>query len=148
MTLNSTSPFAAPLIDPAFMKERSDVAILREAVKAAHRFVSAPVWQSLIVAPFASAVPTTTDAEIERYITNEANTFRHPMGTARIARASENTGVVGPDLLVKHVQGLRIVDASVFVSSFIALVQSRPELTLCIASYFWCSSASTSVRDC
>lgn len=151
MTLNSTSPFVAPLIDPAFMQEPADVAILREAVKAAHRFVSAPTWQSLIVAPFAAAVPTITDADIEVYIMNQVNTFRHPMGTARMARASESVGVVGPELLVKNVEGLRIVDASVFVS-YVTRGVSPPELTCGIrtlaASHLWCPSASTSVRGC
>lgn len=113
--LASPSAFDAPLIDPAFMQTPSDLAILTEAVKAAHRFASAPMWRDFIIGPFAGAVNTTTDADIHAYIRSMATTFRHPMGTARMGSAHDSTGVVGPDLRVRNVIGLRIVDASIFV---------------------------------
>ncbi|KAI0684746.1 aryl-alcohol oxidase-like protein [Cerioporus squamosus] len=122
--LASASAFEAPIIDPAFMHTPSDLAILTEAVKAAHRFTSAPVWTDFIIRPFTGAVNTTTDADIHAYIRSMVTTFRHPMGTARMSSAHDSSGVVGPDLLVRNVSGLRIVDASIFPHIFGAHLQA------------------------
>ena len=115
MKLASASPFDAPLIDPAFMQTRSDLATLTEAVKAAHRFAAAPAWKDFVITPFVDALNTTTDAEIHAYIAEQVATFRHPMGTARISTSEAGSGVVDSKLLVENVVGLRIVDASIFV---------------------------------
>ncbi|OJT08261.1 Pyranose dehydrogenase [Trametes pubescens] len=122
--LASASAFDAPLIDPAFMQTESDMAILTEAVKAAHRFVGAPAWKDFIIAPFKDAVQTTADDEIRAYIRNMIATFRHPMGTATMSATHDAAGVVNPDLRVKNVSGLRIVDASVFPHIFGAHLQA------------------------
>ncbi|THU96263.1 aryl-alcohol oxidase-like protein [Dendrothele bispora CBS 962.96] len=110
--LTSSCPFDAPLIDPNFMSVDSDMVILTEAVKAAYRFADAQAWQGLIMEPFGGKLNTTED--IQNYIRDLAMTLRHPVGTARMSSAEDNAGVVGPDLRVKSVEGLRIADASIF----------------------------------
>ncbi|KAI0674672.1 aryl-alcohol oxidase-like protein [Trametes maxima] len=122
--LASSSTFDAPLIDPAFMRTESDLAILTEAVKAAHHFVAAPAWKDFIIAPFSEAAKTTTDTDIHAYIRKMVATFRHPMGTAAMSSTQDSKGVVNPDLRVKNVKGLRIVDASVLPHIFGAHLQA------------------------
>ncbi len=58
-----------------------------------------------------------TDEEIKAAIRNNAISIWHPSCTARMSAYNATDGVVNPDLTVKGVSGLRIVDASVFVSS-------------------------------
>ena len=116
MSLSSASAFDAPLIDPGFLKTESDLLILTEAVKAAHRFTSSPAWDDYIIESFGDSANTTSDEAIATYIRQQAETFRHPIGTARIAGLNDSGGVISSDLLVKGVHGLRIVDASIFVS--------------------------------
>ena len=65
----------------------------------------------LCYVPFA-----TTDADIDNYIRGISSTVFHPVGTAAMSRSSSKSGVVDQNLLVKGADGLRIVDASVFVS--------------------------------
>ncbi|KAK7039155.1 hypothetical protein VNI00_010059 [Paramarasmius palmivorus] len=110
--LTSSSPFDAPLIDPNFMDMESDMVILTEAVKAAYRFAAAQTWQGFIIEPFGPRLNTTED--IHNHIRNLAMTLRHPVGTARMSSAKDTAGVVGPDLRVKKVEGLRVADASIF----------------------------------
>ncbi|KAG7089809.1 hypothetical protein E1B28_011458 [Marasmius oreades] len=112
VALTSSSPFDAPLIDPNFLDAQSDMVILTEAVKAAYRFTTAKPWQDFIIKPFGPVLNTTED--IQNHIQNLAMTLRHPVGTARMSSAQDESGVVGPDLQVKKVEGLRIVDASIF----------------------------------
>ena len=54
-----------------------------------------------------------TPAEIEDFVRRRVNTLYHPTCTARMAKR-EDGGVVDEQLKVYGVQGLRVVDASVF----------------------------------
>lgn len=56
---------------------------------------------------------TATTAEIEDFVRRRLNTLFHPTSTARMAKR-EDGGVVDEELKVYGVQGLRVVDASVF----------------------------------
>jgi len=49
---------------------------------------------------------------------NIASFGAHAVGTASMSPKGVSWGVVDPDLTVKKVQGLRIVDASVLASTF------------------------------
>ncbi|MCY1371720.1 Choline oxidase [compost metagenome] len=47
------------------------------------------------------------------YIRQTAKTVFHPAGTARMGAADDRMAVVGPDLKVRGIEGLRVCDASV-----------------------------------
>ncbi|PPR01666.1 hypothetical protein CVT26_013107 [Gymnopilus dilepis] len=110
VSINSSNPFAPPLIQPNLLDTEFDVAALREGVRAAHRFAAAPVWADYILAPVNNA---TTDTEIEAFLRSSVGTLFHPVGTAAMTPKNAGFGVVDPDLTVKGVAALRIVDASV-----------------------------------
>ncbi|KAF8825939.1 hypothetical protein HHX47_DHR6000663 [Lentinula edodes] len=111
VTINSTNPFDAPLIDPGLLSAEVDIHILREAIRTAHKFVEAAAWSDYILQDLTNA---TTDAEIDEFIRNNAVSFFHPVSTSAMSPfGTTDWGVVDPDLRVKGVNGLRIVDASV-----------------------------------
>lgn len=119
VTLNSTNPFAPPVIDPGLLRDEFDRVVLREAIKLAIQFTQAPVWSDYVIGPtggLAIALNATTnlDGAIDQYVTNHTGTIWHPVGTASMSPVGAPWGVVDPDLKVKKVTGLRIVDASVF----------------------------------
>jgi len=58
---------------------------------------------------------TITDEEIIEFIKYNAETSYHPVGTARIG-VDEKDSVIDIDLKVHGIQGLRIIDASIFPS--------------------------------
>ena len=62
-----------------------------------------------------SLANATTDDLLDEFIRNNAGTAAHPVGTASMSSRNASYGVVDPDLKVKGVAGLRIVDASVLV---------------------------------
>ena len=113
--LQSTNPFDKPLIDPNYLTTDFDIVTLRESVRAIKRFVAAPAWADYVVSPF-GPLSATSDADIDNYIRGIATTVFHPVGTAAMSCSSSESGVVDENLLVKGADGLRIVDASVFVS--------------------------------
>ncbi|KAF8066493.1 aryl-alcohol oxidase precursor [Lyophyllum atratum] len=110
VTLNSSDPFAAPLINPNFLSSEPDISIMREGIHAARRFAAAPAWADYIVSSTNNA---TTDAELDEFIRGSASSFFHPVGTSSMSPRGAGHGVVDPDLRVKGVVGLRVVDASV-----------------------------------
>lgn len=119
--LASTNPFDKPIIDPQYLTTDFDIFTMREAVKAVIRFSQASAWSDYIVGPFSSAFQAaanaTDDSIIDQYVRETTTTIFHPVGTASMGPFNSPNGVVGPDLRVKGATGLRIVDASVFVST-------------------------------
>ena len=102
------------------------MAVLRQAIKLAVNYTTAPVWSGYVMGPapnLATALNSTNlDAALNTYIAQSANSIWHPVGTSSMSPASASWGVVNPDLTVKNVAGLRIVDASIFVSASLFLL--------------------------
>ena len=92
---------------------------MRHAVRSVQRFMSSPVWDGFLIRPAFSA---NTDEELDRYIRSSAAGAVHPVGTAAMSARGSGWGVVDPDLLVKGIAGVRIVDASVLVGAFLVFI--------------------------
>ncbi|KAG6916937.1 hypothetical protein DXG01_004624 [Tephrocybe rancida] len=114
LTINSTNPFDPPLIDPALLKDESDRRMMRAALRHAFKFVTAPALANYVIGPAGDLANATTDAQLDAYMDAEAGTFFHPTGTAAMSPKGAKNGVLDPDLKVKKISGLRVVDASVF----------------------------------
>ncbi|MEW4449649.1 GMC family oxidoreductase N-terminal domain-containing protein [Qipengyuania sp. JC766] len=106
------SPDAAdpPRIDPAFLSDERDLAVLRAGVRLSHRIASAP--------PLSDYEPQDRypielddDAALDELIRNRADTVYHPVGTCRMG--SDADSVVDPTLKARGVERLWIADASV-----------------------------------
>lgn len=115
--INSIDPFDHPLIDPQILTSIFDVYAMVQSIKGAQQFIQAPAFQGYIGNPFGTLANATTDLELAVYAAENAITVNHPSGTCQMASSTSNDGVVDSQLRVKGVSGLRIVDASVFVSN-------------------------------
>ncbi|KAJ6600958.1 aryl-alcohol oxidase-like protein [Mycena vulgaris] len=113
LNINSSSPFAYPAIDPAYFTTAFDIDTAVHAIKTLKKFLSTSAWDGFLAAPFPAVAALTTDAAIEEYVRTWSTTIKHPTSTATISKKSDKGGVVGPDLLVKGVKGVRVVDASI-----------------------------------
>ncbi|KAJ7267567.1 aryl-alcohol oxidase-like protein [Mycena haematopus] len=111
VTLQSNDSLSDPLIDPNLLSSPVDLFIMREAVKSVLRFVAAPAWQDFVIS--VSGCCLDGDDEIDDFIRVNGGTVYHPSGTAKMSPKGATWGVVDPDLSVKGLNGLRIVDLSV-----------------------------------
>lgn len=116
--VRSANPLDTPVIDPAFLDSEFDIFAMRSALKSARRFLAGPAWKGYVIAPAGPFANATTDALLDAYARESSFTTAHPVGTAAMSFKGATYGVVDPDLRVKGVSGLRIIDASVFVSLF------------------------------
>lgn len=116
MKLASSDPFEFPLIDPAFLSSNFDAQVMVYAIKAARRFVQTSPWAGFILDRFGDVGMAQTDDEIAAAARANIETIWHPTSTARMSPKDAAWGVVDSQLLVKGTSGLRVVDASVFVS--------------------------------
>lgn len=91
-----------------------------QSMKDAQEFFAASAWQTDVKpVPFGDLASATTDDLLAEYARNNAITESHPSGTARMSPDNATWGVVDSKLRVKGAQGIRVIDASVFVSDTI-----------------------------
>ncbi|KAF7357765.1 Alcohol oxidase [Mycena venus] len=113
ITLNTSDPLAPPLINPNLLASEFDIFIMRYAVRSALRFAASKPWADYVIAPPVGVNNTSTDDELDDYIRQNAGSVFHPVGTASVSPVGAKFGVVDPDLSVKGLTGLRVVDLSV-----------------------------------
>ena len=92
-----------------------DVRAMIESVQASQRFVAAEPWNNTLTGPYIDSINATTPEGIREYMSLWATTIKHPFCTARLS-GNKGEGVADGKLLLKKAKGVRIVDASVFVS--------------------------------
>lgn len=114
--IRSNNPIDAPLIDPNWLSHDFDIQALVEGYRVAKRFYSAPAWNGYILAPATPDPDTIPIADYHKFLRESTGTTSHACGTAAMSARNAKHGVVDPDLRVKGVKGIRVVDASVFVS--------------------------------
>ena len=109
--LASADPLAAPLIDPNFLAERDDMDRLIRGFKLMRHILSQPALARFGARELPVSAQAQSDAQIEQFIRNHADTIYHPVGSCRMGPGAMD--VVDAQLRVHGLQGLRVVDASV-----------------------------------
>ena len=109
--LDSADPRAAPRIDPNFLGETEDLERMVTGFKHMRHILGQPALASLGGRELGASTQARSDAEIEQFIRNFADTIYHPVGTCRMG--SGPMDVVDSSLRVRGAQGLRVVDASI-----------------------------------
>ena len=109
--LESKDPMAAPLIDPNFFGQRDDMDRMIQGFKHMRNILTQPALAEIGGRELAASIGAKTDAQIEHFIRDHADTIYHPVGSCRMGKGTFD--VVDAQLRVRGLQGLRVVDASI-----------------------------------
>ncbi|MEM8536302.1 MAG: choline dehydrogenase [Pseudomonadota bacterium] len=112
--LRSADPRAAPSIFFNYMSEDSDWRDFRRCIR-----LTREIFAQEAFAPFARheiqpGDDAQSDAAIDDFIREHAESAYHPCGTCRIGRIDDPEAVVDPEGRVIGVGGLRVADSSIF----------------------------------
>jgi choline dehydrogenase len=91
--------------------EGFDLRMMVECAKLSREVLAQKAFDPYRGAPIFPKRDDLSDAELEAFIRAKAETIYHPVGTCRMG--SDEASVVDPQLRVRGVEGLRVIDASV-----------------------------------
>jgi 4-pyridoxate dehydrogenase len=109
--LSSSDPSAAPLIHQNFLSSPRDWQSLRAGFRVARNLAAQSSMVPFVGAEFFPGPKCESDDEIDEHIRKTSITVHHPAGTCRMG--VDAASVVDPQLRVRGINGLRVVDASV-----------------------------------
>jgi choline dehydrogenase-like flavoprotein len=109
--LSSADPAAAPLIDPNYWSEDYDRVRALKGLRLAREIMRQPALKPFVLAERLPGPELESDEALTRYAYRSCKTDHHPVGTCAMGSGPE--AVVTPDLRLRGLLGLRVVDASV-----------------------------------
>ena len=114
VTLRSADPAEVPVIRFNYMSEDSDWRDFRACVRLTREIFAQPAFAPFVKHEIQPGAAVQSDAEIDAFIAEHAESAYHPCGTCRMGRASDPMAVVDPQGRVIGVEGLTVADSSIF----------------------------------
>jgi len=111
--LRNTDPSAPPMISTNFLNNEDDLQRSIAALRFARKVIAAQPLRGMVSQEVWPGPGADTDEALARHCYRTVKTVYHPVGTARMGRDEDPMAVVTPDLKVKGVAGLRVLDTSV-----------------------------------
>jgi choline dehydrogenase len=110
VTLRSTNPYDAPIIQPNFLTEEYDLKILVEGTKLALEIAHSKGLGD-VMKRFEVPSDVSSDDALAQHIKNRVETVYHPAGTCKMGK--DEMAVVDARLRVHGIEGLRVIDCSI-----------------------------------
>lgn len=114
VTLRSSDPKDAPKIQFNYMSQDSDWRDFRKAIRLTREIFDQPAMREHVELELQPGADLQSDAQIDAFLRAHVESAYHPCGTSRMGRADDPLAVVDPDCRVIGVEGLRVVDSSIF----------------------------------
>lgn len=120
LKLKSSDPFDHPSMNPRYLSDPKDVKELLGGIRIWERLMETQAYKSLgvniedVKISSCSQHKFRSDDYWECFIRHIATTTYHPCCTVKMGPQSDPAAVVDPQLHVKGIKGLRVVDTSIF----------------------------------
>ena len=111
ITLRSRRPDDTPCIHADYLTAGADLDVLLEGVRLSREIIASQPFAPFRGPEVFPGEQARTRPDLVEMVRRKAETIYHPVGTCRMGR--DATAVVDPELRVRGVEGLRVVDASV-----------------------------------
>lgn len=114
VTLKSTDPREAPRIFFNYMSQEKDWEEFRTCIRLTREIFAQEAFKPFVKHEIQPGSAVDSDAEIDAFIREHAESAYHPCGTCRMGRKDDPMAVVDPQNRVIGVDGLRLADSSIF----------------------------------
>lgn len=114
ITLRSSNPEEAPRIIFNYMSHDEDWRDFRKAIRLTREIFEQEAFTDYLDRELQPGAAATSDAELDAFIRDHAESAYHPCGTCRMGAADDPHAVVDPDCRVIGVDSLRVADSSIF----------------------------------
>ena len=109
--IQSSNPFQQPKIIPNYLSTELDRKVMVDAIKIMRQINTQTAFRDLWDVEVVPGPQAQSDVQILDSIRQGGSTVFHPVGTCRMGK--DENSVVDPELRVRGVDGLRVIDASV-----------------------------------
>jgi choline dehydrogenase len=109
--LRSASPHDKPIIDHRLIGDERDLATIKRSIVLMERIFAMPALAGSLVGPCSPEGSLASEAALEDFTRAHAGIGYHAVGTCRMG--SDTESVLDPQLRVRGVEGLRVIDASI-----------------------------------
>jgi choline dehydrogenase len=114
VTLRSSDPTEAPVIRFNYMSDPQDWEDFRTCIRLTREIFAQPAMEPFVRHEIQPGAAVQTDADLDAFIAEHAESAYHPCGTCRMGRAEDPLAVVDPEGRVIGVERLRVADSSIF----------------------------------
>ncbi len=111
--LASADPALPPLIQPNYLQAPIDQQVMIDGIRLGRRLLRAPALAAFYERETSPDPAQESDAELLDFARQLGSTVFHLIGTCRMGPRSDPTAVVGADLKLHGLDGLRVADASI-----------------------------------
>ena len=111
--LASADPRVPAKIRQNFLATENDRRTIRDGLKLVRRLCATPPVSDFAARELAPGLDVESDQALDAYICSTAVTAHHPLGTCKMGLDGDPMAVVDPELRVRGIEALRVVDASV-----------------------------------
>jgi choline dehydrogenase len=109
--LASADPLVPPLVNPNYLGDSSDLTRMVQATQIARDIFATRAFGRELAGELKPGDQVRSRADLAAYVRDTADSYHHQVGSCRMG--TDDLAVVDPQLRVRCVGGLRVVDASV-----------------------------------
>ena len=135
----------APAIAPNYLSTDEDRRIAAQSLRQVRHIVDQSALARYQPEEWKPGIQYQSDDELARLAGDIASTIFHPVGTAKMGKSNDPMAVVDPQLRVRGVHGLRVVDASIMPTITSGNTNS-PTLMIAEKAARWILGSSTQLH--
>ena len=114
VAITSGDPSAVPSILFNYLSHADDIADWRRCIRLTREIIVQPAFDAYRGDEIQPGLEISSDADIDRWVRENVESAYHPCGTCRMGSKEDPDAVVDAEGQVIGIEGLRVVDASIF----------------------------------